>query len=125
MNADFILLDAKFNAFRNLFVGLLPRIDKGDTDTVWFHKYRLWEFERDLLFACYDTPLSSPVMKKVDRRRFQLQVLMDVAYIQGHLEQFDIIRLIQPYAVTLANDIFEKSADGTEETMLPLIDKIY
>lgn len=125
MNTDFILLKAQFNAFRNLFVGLLPRIDKGDTNTVWFHKYRLWEFERELLFSYDRSRLSSPEIEKLDRRCFQLQVLMDVAYLQGRLEQFEIIRLIQPDSMSLANNVFAHSSDGSEEMMVPLIDKLY
>lgn len=67
----------------------------------------------------------SPLEKdKICRRRFQLQVLMDVAYIQGRLEEYDIPRIIDSYAAAQALQVFQQSG-GYEELMLPLIDKLY
>ena len=50
---------------------------------------------------------------------------MDVAYIQGRLEEYDIPRIIDSYAAAQALQVFQQSEDGSEELMLPLIDKLY
>ena len=123
-----ILLKAQFEAFRNYFTSLLPTIfehDKEKDDKVWLAKYLLWEFERELL-APFDLEgkLSPLEREKICRRRFQLQVLMDVAYIQGKLEEYDIPRVIDSYAASQALEVFQQS-EGYEELMLPLIDKLY
>ena len=128
MNEDFIILKAQFHALRNYFTSLLPTIfrhDKEMDSKVWLAKYLLWKFERDNL-APYDLEGShkSPDQGKIGRRRFQLQVLMDVAYIQGQLEGYGIPRLVGSYDAVQAQRVFENS-DGTEETMLPLIDALY
>ena len=124
---DQILLNAKVNAMRDYFISLLPTIyqhDKEKDSKVWLAKYTLWQFERETL-APYDytTQLSSPERERISRRRFQLQVLMDVAYIQGQLEGYDIIRKVDSYAASQAQQVFEKS-DGSEESMIPLIDAL-
>ncbi|MBR1652999.1 MAG: hypothetical protein IJ692_06385 [Alloprevotella sp.] len=128
MNEDFIILKAQFHALRNYFTSLLPTIfrhDKEMDSKVWLAKYLLWKFERDNL-APYDLEGShkSPDQGKIGRRRFQLQVLMDVAYIQGQLEGYGIPRLVGSYDAVQAQRVFENS-DGSEETMLPLIDALY
>lgn len=128
MNEDFIILKAQFHALRNYFTSLLPTIfqhDKEKDSKVWLAKYLLWKFERDNL-APYDLEGShkSPDQGKIGRRRFQLQVLMDVAYIQGQLEGYGIPRLVGSYDAVQAQRVFENS-DGSEETMLPLIDALY
>ncbi len=127
MDAEYILLKAQFEALRNYFTSLLSTIFKDDentTDKVWRAKYLLWSFERDNLYAsCCNTQPSSPESEKINHRCFQLQVLMDVAYIQGQLEGYDLIRYISPDAYNLAQSVFLRS-DGSEEKMLPLIDEI-
>lgn len=125
---DQILLNAKVNAMRTYFVSLLPVIYQGDKEKdskVWLAKYLLWQFERESL-APYDytNTLSSPEKERISRRRFQLQVLMDVAYIQGQLEGYDILRKVDSYAAAQAQQVFEKSVDGSEESMIPLIDAL-
>lgn len=128
MNADFLLLKTQVEALRNCFMSLLPTIfehDKEKEDKVWLAKYLLWKNERDLLSSFELTDcIPSLEKEKISHRRFQLQVLMDVAYIQGQLEGYDIPRIIDSYAAAQALKVFEQS-DGTEETMLPLIDEIY
>lgn len=47
---------------------------------------------------------------------------MDIAYIQGKLEQHDVVRFISPESYKIAQSVFQNS-DGTEETMIPLIDE--
>ena len=128
MDTDMILLKAQFEAFRNYFTSLLPTIfehDKEKDDKVWLAKYLLWKFERDLL-APFDTKgkLSPLEREKISHRRFQLQVLMDVAYIRGQLEGYGIPRVIDSYAASQALELFQQS-EGYEELMLPLIDKLY
>ncbi len=128
MDNDFIILKAQFHALRNYFTSLLPTIFKDDPyrdNKVWLAKYLLWKFERDNL-APYDLAGSHtpPEKDKISRRRFQLQTLMDVAYIQGLLEGYGIPRLIDSCAAAQAQQVFQNS-DGSEETMLPLIDALY
>lgn len=127
MNTDFILLKAQFEALRNYFTSLLPYIfeqDPSRDDKVWLAKYLLWQFERDNLAPFDYTDSLAPLEKeRISHRRFQLQVLMDVAYIQGSLEGYGILRRVDSYAAAQARQVFAQS-DGSEETMLPLIDKL-
>lgn len=128
MNEDFIILKAQFEAMRNYFTSLLPTIfqhDKEKDSKVWLAKYLLWKFELENL-APYDSEDShkSPAQDTIGRRRFQLQVLMDVAYTQGRLEGYDIPRKVSSDAAAQAQRVFE-SSDGSEETMIPLIDALY
>lgn len=126
METDFIIMKAQFGALRNYFTSLLPVVfehDKEKADKVWLAKYLLWSFERENL-APYSSLANQASLEteRINHRRFQLQVLMDVAYIQGHLEEYGIPRKIDSDSARLANMIFEQS-DGSEETMIPLIDK--
>jgi len=128
MKTDFIILKAQVEAMRNYFASLLPTIFQHDEEKdskLWLAKYLLWKAERDIL-APYDLAAShkSPDRDKIGHRRFQLQVLMDVAYIQGQLEGYGIPRIIGSVAAAQAQQVFENS-DGSEETMLPLIDSLY
>ena len=94
-------------------------------DKVWLAKYLMWEFERaNLLPFDYTDKLSPQQKGRISHRRFQLQVLMDVAYIQGHLEEYGILRRVDSYAASQALQVFSES-DKSEDGMLPLIDKIY
>ena len=128
MKQDYIILNAQLGALRTYFKSLLPIIFQHDPDTdgkVWLAKYLLWQSERELL-APYDSEASSgsPDSDTIGRRRFQLQVLMDVAYTQGRLEGYDIPRKVSSDAAAQAQRVFE-SSDGYEETMIPLIDALY
>lgn len=125
MNTEIILLNAQVQAMRSYFTSLLPLIHKGNKSMIWLAKYLMWQFERDVLAPfSYTDKLESLEKEKIDRRRFQLQVLMDVAYIQGHLEEHGIARIISSDAAAQALEIYNSSR-GCEETMLPLIDEIY
>lgn len=128
MDNELIIIKAQFNALRNYFTSLLPTIfqhEKEKDSKVWLAKYLLWKFELENL-AQYDSEDShkSPDQDKIGRRRFQLQVLMDVAYIQGQLEGYGILRLVGSYDAAQAQRVFENS-DGSEESMLPQIDALY
>lgn len=126
MDIDMIFLKARFEALRDCFTGLLPGIFHGDKQEVWRTKFNLWSFERELLAPFeFEDNIEPHVKEKIGRRRFQLQVLMDVAYIQGHLEECGKPRIIDSYAAALALQVFQQSGDGSEERMLPLIDKCY
>lgn len=125
MDTDLMLLKAQNDAFRTYFLSLLPVIMGDDTDRVWLAKYFLWRFERENL-APFDYKLSpdAPAKVRIGRRRFQLQVLMDVAYIRGHLEAFGISRRISPDAAALADSVYSRS-DGSEARMTDVIDGFY
>lgn len=123
MNIEFEMLNAKVNAFRNLFLGMLSTLIK-DPDRVWCNKFLLWNYERDLLAPFdFDDKLPSLEKEKVSHRRFQLQILMNVAYIQGKLELFDITYRIPPQDRELASKVFSRS-DGSEEGMTRVIDEM-
>jgi hypothetical protein len=127
MDTEFIMLKAQVEAFRNYFTSLLPTIFQNDREKdckVWLAKYLLWHFERQNL-STYDfaDTLPTPEKDKISRRRHQLQVLMDVAYIQGRLEEYGITRKVDSYAASQAAQVYAQS-DHSEETMLPLIDAL-
>lgn len=125
MDTDMILLKAKVEALRDCFTGLLSTVCHGDEQKIWYTKFNLWQFERESLAPFEAEGKIAPHEKdRISRRRFQLQVLMDVAYIQGRLGECDIPRIIDSYAAAQARQVFDRS-DGSEETMLPLIDEIY
>lgn len=125
MNTDLRLLKAQHEALRNFFLSMLSTVYQGDTDRVWMAKFCIWRFERDNL-APYSSLCKpgAPGSERIDRRRFQLQVLMNVAYIQGRLEDRGVIWQISARDASISMDIYRKS-DGSEETMLPLIDELY
>lgn len=131
MNIEIELLKAQNKAMRSYFVSLLSVIfqndnqQKADGSKVWLAKYWMWRYERENLSPLsYTLPPASQDLKLIDRRYFQLQVLMDVAYIQGGLEAYGIPRKISPYAADLANRVFLHS-DGGENGMIALIDDYY
>ena len=72
----------------------------------------------------YTQSLSSHEKAPIDHRRFQLQVLMDVAYIRGGLEGYDIVRKVSQDAQALADIVYSRS-DGSEADMCRVIDEIY
>lgn len=131
MNIEFEMLKAQHEALRSYFFSLLPYIyrthpdEKRDGSKTWLAKYFLWRFERENLSPLdYTQSLPAPEKEKISHRRFQLQVLMDVAYIQGGLEGYDIMRRVARDAQALANTVYTQS-DGSEADMCRVIDKIY
>lgn len=124
MNVELLLIKAQNEAFRTYFLSLLPVI-MGDKDRVWLAKFLLWRFERENLAPFdYISKLPAPDQERIHHRRFQLQVLMDVAYIQGHLQDPDIIHAIARDARVLADTVYNRS-DGSEADMCRVIDEIY
>lgn len=131
MNIELELLKAQIKALRSYFASLLPVIfqndgqQKADGSKVWLAKYCLWRFERENLSPLsYTLQPASPGLELIDRRRFQLQVLMDVAYIRGDLEAYGIPRVVSQASADLANHVFLHS-DGGEDGMIALIDEYY
>lgn len=131
MNIEFEMLKAQHEALRSYFFSLLPYIyrthpdEKRDGSKTWLAKYFLWRFERENLSPLdYTQSLPAPEKEKISHRRFQLQVLMDVAYIQGGLEGYDIMRRVARDAQALANTVYTQS-DGSEADMCRVIDEIY
>ena len=131
MNIEFEMLKAQHEALRSYFFSLLPYIyrthpdEKRDGSKTWLAKYFLWRFERENLSPLdYTQSLPAPEKEKISHRRFQLQVLMDVAYIQGGLEGYDIMRRVARDAQALVNTVYTQS-DGSEADMCRVIDKIY
>lgn len=116
-NIELTILQAQFNALRNLFLGCMVQF--WTPQERWRYKFILWKSERDILGEVCKHKPGTPEGDMIDRRRFQLQVMMDVAYIQGHLGECDIIRYIDPESLKIANDV----ADDYEELMLPKIEK--
>ena len=121
MNSDILIIKAQLHAMRSVYMGSLSKQGK---DIAWLHKSLLWKFEKGVLPFSESIQLPSDESEKLERRHFQLQVLMDVAYLQGNLEQFDIYRCVPPGSVKIAECVFHES-DGSEETMIPLIDKYF
>ncbi len=131
MNIEFEMLKAQHEALRDYFVSLLPYIfrthrdEKRDGSMTWLAKYYLWRSERGNLSPLdYAQSLSSLEKEKISHRRFQLQVLMDVAYIRGGLEGYDIVRRVSPHDQALADIVYSRS-DGSEADMCRVIDEIY
>ena len=131
MNIEFEMLKAQHEALRNYFISLLPYIFRTNPDEklggskTWLAKYFLWRFERENLAPLdYTQSLSSHEKAPIDHRRFQLQVLMDVAYIRGGLEGYDIVRKVSQDAQALADIVYSRS-DGSEADMCRVIDEIY
>lgn len=127
-NLEIIMLKARLEALHSQFTSMLPVVYdhcEDAKDRTWLAKYCLYRNEREILdaYSCR-RGISSLAKEKISHRRFQLQVLMDVAYIQGGLEGYDIFRVIQPDSYRIATSVYERS-DGSEETMLPLIDEFY
>lgn len=131
MNIEFEMLKAQHEALRNYFISLLPYIFRTHPDEklggskTWLAKYFLWRFERENLAPLdYTQSLSSHEKAPIDHRRFQLQVLMDVAYIRGGLEGYDIVRKVSQDARALADTVYSRS-DGSEADMCRVIDEIF
>lgn len=131
MNIEFEMLKAQHEALRSYFVSLIPHIfrthpdEKKDGSKTWLAKYFLWRFERENLAPLdFQSDLDALAKKKISHRRFQLQVLMDVAYIRGHLEGYDIVRQVSRDALALADTVYTHS-DGGEDDMCRVIDEIY
>lgn len=126
MDTDLIIMKAQFGALRNLLLSILPTFfehDKNAAEKTWLAKFCLWRFERENLVPYSSLAnRNSPETEQIDRRRFQLQILMDVAYIRGHLEEYGILHGISRHSADFANRIYE-SSDGTEASMISLIDK--
>ena len=117
------MLNAKIDALRNAYAIFLRATFKDD-QKFWYSQYLLWKFERDSLKSYSILSKLLPEEKgKVANRRFQLQVLLDVAYIQGQLEELGIIRKVSSYAAAQAERVYSLS-DHSEGSMIEIIDAL-
>ncbi len=127
MDKDFILLKAQNDALRHLFMSLFKTFFKNDTDRIWLSKYSLWLFERNNL-PTFTADFPEDARKAIDRRRFQLQTLLDIAWLEGGLEDFEIeswFRHISPDREQFAARVFEASGNASdEESLVAAIDRI-
>lgn len=120
MNPELVIIRAQLSALRAHYIHFIESHSKKD---VWLHKYVFWDYERYLIsfYASEYDHISDQSQKLLDRRRYQLQVLCDIACIVGNL---DMDRLIPPESRRIALDVYNRS-DGSEEGMIPLIDEYY
>ena len=123
MNIDNIMLNAKIDALRNAYAIFLRATFK-DEQKFWYSQYLLWKFERDSLKS-YEISSRLPLEEKgkVANRRFQLQVLLDVACIRGQLQELGITRKVSSYAAAQAERVYSLS-DHSEESMIEIIDAL-
>ncbi len=127
MDADYILLKAQHDAFRVYFMSLLKHIFRGDEAEIWFAKYCLWQFEHENLPSLTDE-LPKDIGEPVARRRFQLQTLIDIALIEGGLEDFVGLRKPHPIPACqrqyAAHVIEAAEGDLSEAALVEAIDRI-
>lgn len=127
MDKDLILLKAQNAAMRHLFMSLFKTFFKDDTDRIWLAKYYLWLFERKNLPA-FTADFPEDVRNAIDSRSFQLQTLLDIAWLEGGLEDFDFeswSRHISPDREQFAARVLEASGHASdEESLVAAIDRI-
>lgn len=127
MDKDLILLKAQNDAMRHLFMSMFKTIYKDDSDRIWLAKYHLWLFERDNL-PPFTGDLPDDARKAIENRRFQLQTLLDIAWLEGSLEDFEIeswFRHISPDRERFAARVFEVSGHASdEESLVAAIERV-
>lgn len=123
MDIELFLLKAKFEAFRNCFIGINNACNP---DKIWLNKYLLWIFElENLQKESFDsrTGLSSPAKEVVQSMIQELNYLLDVAAVYGTLEKYGIHIEIPEDRRKAAIDLAENT-DLSEEMLLQKIKKI-
>ena len=99
--------------------------EKPDYPSLWYTRYLRYDYERGYLYQLSETTdPRSPEGERIEHRRFQLQILMNIAYLQGHLEDYNIIRKVSRRDQMAASKILE-SYDGYDESLLQAIDDFY
>ena len=86
MTVESILLKAQNDALRSCFAALLDHVFGEDSPNVWLAKYHMWDVERKSLPSLTDE-LPENIGTPIARRRFQLQTLLDIAWLEGGLEE--------------------------------------
>ena len=114
-NTDFILLKAQFEALRTWT--MIKCTENLTSRLKWKSKYFLCRLERENLPFADETHVSSLETKRIDRRRYELQWLLDISYVWGHLEEDDEWRYIDPLTLEKISCIDPKK-DFDEETIL-------
>lgn len=127
MNADYILLKAQNDAFRTYFMSLLKYLFKGSETDMWFAKYLIWQFERENLPSLTDE-LPKDIGEPIARRRFQLQTLIEIALIEGGLENYEGLRKPHPIPACqrqyVAHVIEVAEGNLSEAALVEAIDRI-
>jgi len=127
MTTNEMILQAQITSLRRVADVLLLHFwsdAENKTQLIWFSRYLNYKYERDIL-ASSDFGLtdSGQQPELLARRRYHLQVLMDIAYLQGNLGELNIVRRVAPQDAALANKVFE-SYDGFDESLFRAIDEI-
>lgn len=113
-DVDFLLLKAQVDALRTWAV---IRDAQGlSLQYIWKSRYLLWLQERENLQELETTLPASLDSNRVYQRIYELQILLDVAYIRGDLQEFEIVRYID--AITLEKAKVVAPEDYDEETIL-------
>lgn len=86
MTVESILLKAQNDALRSCFAALLDHVFGEGSPNVWLAKYHMWDVERKSLPSLTDE-LPENIGTPIARRRFQLQTLLDIAWLEGGLEE--------------------------------------
>lgn len=124
-DSNYILLKAAVGANRQALALVFKAFSNGDENMAWFVNFALYGFEQNNLSRyAEEAQLDAQTADAINRRLFQLRVLMDVAYIRGNLQSRGNMREISPDARALADSVYTQS-NGTEESMLTLIDEAY
>ena len=89
MTTNEMILQAQITSLRRVADVLLLHFwsdAENKTQLIWFSRYLNYKYERDIL-ASSDFGLtdSGQQPELLARRRYHLQVLMDIAYLQGNL----------------------------------------
>lgn len=128
MTENEILLTARLEALERLLDVLLYHKfgdEKPDYPSLWYTRYLRYDYERGYLYLLSETTdPQSLEAERIEHRRFQLQILVNIAYLRGHLEDYDIVRKASRRDEAAAHKIFE-SYDGYDESLLRAIDDFY
>ena len=127
-NVDFLMLKAEVAALRNAFLGFVKAMSDSESDLesdsesdsesyVWLNRFLLWKFERENLAECRTHMRTSQSIEKISRRRHLLQILCDIAFLEGELEYCGEVRKLSELDREIAADVFLNS-DGTEDSLI-------
>lgn len=111
---DFLMFKAQVEALRTWTI--IKFAQDQNLQLIWKSKYHLWQLERENLQAQETTWRASPGSSRVCQRIYELQILLDVAYIRGDLQEFGINRYIDTIISERAECVAPEEYD--EETIL-------
>lgn len=113
-DVDFLILKAQVDALR--MWSMIRDAQDLCPQEVWKSRYILWRLERENLQEQETALPSSPDSSRVCQRIYQLQILLDVAYIRGDLQEYGLTRYIDAKALEIATRVAPDEYD--EETVL-------